>query len=335
VLLGSLALFAVSAFVCSISGSFPMLLVCRLMQGCASGIATTLPLAIIRDLLEGSAARQRMSEVTVINNIMPLLAPIIGSWMMLLGSWRLLFAAQGLFAVSIGLILLLDFKETLSYEKRSPLRPKALVNNYLHLIGNRTFLGFALINGLTFACIFSFISVSPLLLIQRMGVDHYEYALMFAAIAAGNVLGAFTSALLNRKQVSVHRIITSGLALMAAASLAACALQLSGYHRPAAVLPPVFAVLFGFGLISPSVTVGALAQVPNLAGSGSGGLRSIFMAFGSGTSAWLATFCARHLNYSEVATTLTMLVEVAAAWSLYALLLRDTEVNTLLESPQV
>jgi hypothetical protein len=93
--------------------------------------------------------------------------------------------------------------------------------------------------------------------------------------------------------------------------------------------------LFGFGLISLSVTVGALAQVPNLAGSGSGGLRSIFMAFGSGTSAWLATFCARHLNYSEVATTLTMLVEVAAAWSLYALLLRDTEVNTILESPRV
>src|SRR5580692_11394111 len=58
VLLVSLILFAVSALACAMSPSYAVLLACRLLQGCASGVATTLPLAIVRDLLQGDVARQ-------------------------------------------------------------------------------------------------------------------------------------------------------------------------------------------------------------------------------------------------------------------------------------
>jgi len=322
VLLASLALFAGSALACSLSSSFLMLLGFRLLQGCASGVATTLPLAIVRDLMQGSAARQRISEVTTINSVMPLIAPIIGSCVMLLGNWRLLFATQAIFAAGIVLAILANFKETLLPERRRRLHPSALLSNYWHLLTNRTFLGFALINALTFTCVFSFLSASPLILIQRMGVADFQYPLMFAAIAVGTILGAFVSAILNAHKASVHHIITAGLVLMTLSSAAACALQLAGLHRPLAILPPVFATLFGFGLISPSVMVEALASVPNLAGSGSGALRSILMIFGSGTSAYLATYCAKHYIHAEIATTITMTGAVMVALTLYVSMLR-------------
>jgi len=241
VLLVSLILFALSALLCGLAANFAMLLVFRLLQGCASGVATTMPLAIVRDLLAGSTARKRMSEVTAINSGMPILAPIIGSMVVQVESWRVLFGIQAVFASAIILALLLDFSETLPAEHRHPLHVTDLFRSYRQLLGNRIFISYALINALGFACIFSFISVSPLILMQRMGVVHAIYPVMFAAISAGTILGSFASVILNHRETPVRAIITLGLVIMVVGSVSAAACQIAGYHRPAALLPAVFA----------------------------------------------------------------------------------------------
>jgi DHA1 family bicyclomycin/chloramphenicol resistance-like MFS transporter len=297
------------------------------MQGCASGISTTLPLAIVRDRLAGSAARQRLSEVTTINNFMPILAPILGSLVMLLGRWRILFATQALFAGCIICALLFGFRESLPLERRHRLHPSVVISNYASLLTNRVFLGYALINGLAFACIFSFLSVSPLILMQHMGVTRSAYPFLFGVIAIGSILGSFTSAIFNRRHAPVRSLVTAGLLTMTVASICAVALQIAGFHRLVFILPPVFATLFGFGLIVPSVTLGALEPVPNLSGSGSGALRSILMIFGSAASGFLATYCGRHPSRAEVATTLTMSGTALAALLVYRSLVRTTTPN--------
>jgi len=322
ILLISLTLFAVSALACSLSLNFSLLLFFRLMQGCAAGVSTTLPVAIVRDLLQGSAARQRMSEVTTINSIMPIIAPIFGSTGMLLGSWRVLFGSQAVFAGCIVGALLLSFEESLPPRNRHRIHPLALIGNYAHLLTSRVFVAYALINGLGFACIFSFISVSPLILMQRMGVPRSTYPILFAINAIGGIAGSATSAWLSRRHASVRKIVTTGLALMTVAAITAAALQFAGFQHPIAILPPVFATLYGFGLIAPSVTLGALEPLPGLSGSGSGALRSILMICGSGTSGFLADYCGRHYMRAEIATTLTMAGTAIAALAIYLTLLR-------------
>jgi MFS transporter, DHA1 family, multidrug resistance protein len=322
VLFVALVIFAVSALACSLSPNFAVMLVCRLMQGCASGVATTMPVAIVRDMLSGSAARQRLSEVTTINSIMPIVAPILGSAVMLLGRWRILFGGQAIFAGFIIAVLLLDFKESLPLNRRHRLHPAALIANYWRLLTTRVFLGYALINGLTFASVFSFISVSPLILMQRMGIARATYPFLFALIAVGGIAGSFASALLSRRHTTGRALITTGLSLLAAATTVGAALQIAGFHRPIAILPAVFAALCGFGLMAPSVTIGALQPVPELAGSASGALRSILMICGSGASGFLASYCGRHFVRAEIATTLTMSGTAVAALILYLTLLR-------------
>lgn len=326
-LLTSLATFALAAFACSLSPDFPLLLLFRLIQGCAAGAATTLPIAIVRDLLAGSVARQRMSEVTTINSIMPIVAPLLGSAVMLLGRWRLLFGTQAVFAALVVVALLLDFKESLPSDRRHRVHLSALLRSYLLLLRNRVFLGYALINGLGFASIFAFISASPLILMQRMGVPHSTYPFVFALIAIGQISGSFASAVLSRRHASGRALVTSGLGLMSVASCLAAGLQIAGLHTPAAIVPPVFVTLFGFGLIVPSVNLGALEPVPTMAGSASGVLRSILMIFGSGTSAFLAAYCGRHFMQAEVATTLTMSFAALLALGIYVLWLRDEGVD--------
>jgi MFS transporter, DHA1 family, multidrug resistance protein len=322
ILILSLMLFTLSALACAFSPGFGVLLFFRLLQGCASGISTTMPLAIVRDLLESHAARQRISEVTTINSIMPIVAPIFGSWLTGLGSWRIIFATQALFAVGIITTVLSDFTESLPQERRQRLYPGSVVRNYGLLLTNRVFLGYSLIYGLIFACMFSFISTSPLLLMQRMNVRGSIYTLLFALIATGTILGSFTSAMLSRNRISVHFIISAGLMLMSGASLSAAVLQLTGVHRLVSILPPVFVTFFGFGLTGPPVTLEALGPVPWMAGSGSGALRSILMIFGSGVSGFLSAYCARHSAHAEAATTWTMSTTAVTALLLYLLLVR-------------
>jgi MFS transporter, DHA1 family, multidrug resistance protein len=322
VLLISLALFAAAALACAISPSFSMLLFFRLLQGCASGVATTLPLAIIRDLLQGSAARQRISEVTTVNNMMPIVAPIFGSWALMLGNWRVLFGIQAAFAMAIIGILLLEFGESLPTARRQRLHPAHVVRNYGHLLTNRTFVLYSLIYALNFACMFSFISTSPLILMQRMNMSRLAYTHFFSIIATGTVLGSFSSGILNRWKRPVRGIITFGLLLMVSASVVGAALQIGHVHRPIAILLPAFLTLFGFGLTGPAITLAALERLPHLAGSGSGAQRSILMISGSGASGFLAAYCARNLIHAEVAATLTMAATSLASLMLYLLALR-------------
>jgi DHA1 family bicyclomycin/chloramphenicol resistance-like MFS transporter len=322
VLLISLILFAASALACSVSPSYAVLLVCRLLQGCASGVATTLPLAIVRDLLQGTVARQRISEVTTINNMMPIVAPILGSWLMTLGSWRIVFAAQAAFAAAIVTMLLAEFHESLPATRRQQLHPAQVMRNYALLMTNRTFVVYSLMYALNFACMFSFVSSSPLILMERMHVTRSAYTFIFSMIATGTILGSFSCAILNRRRYPLQGMIRFGLVLMVIASCVAASLQLLHFHKPAAIVIPAFLTLFGFGLTGPAVTLAALEPVPHLAGSGSGAQRSILMIFGSGTSGFLAAYCARNLGHAEVAATLTMAATGLASLTLYLGLLR-------------
>lgn len=321
VLLISVTLFAISALLCAVAPSFTTLLMARLLQGCAAGVSVTLPLAIVRDSLEGAPARQQIAAVTTVNGLTPMLAPILGSLMLLIGNWRFLFATQAIFALVVLAAVLLRFKESLPRERRQRLHPLHLARNYATLLTHRQFLGYALIYGLNFACIFSFISASPLLLMQRMHLSRNAYTLLFSLTVTGTIFGSFASGIVNKRHAAVPRVLSRGLLLMGAASVVAAGLQLAGLHRPWALVPCVFVTLFAFGLTAPAVTLEALEPVPQLAGSGSGAIRSIQMIFGSAASAFLATVATHPAVHAAISpaslTTLTMCAAVSVSLLLY------------------
>jgi DHA1 family bicyclomycin/chloramphenicol resistance-like MFS transporter len=311
----SLGGFALAAIGCASAHSLAMLLVFRLMQGCAAGMATTLPLAIVGDMLAGTSARQMMSEISTLSSFMPVIAPAIGNLTIRMGGWRFLFGAQALYGCAIAFAAL-QFPETLRKPVRQPLQLQSMMRNWGMLLSEPRLLTFAFVYGLLFSCTFCFTAVSPLILIQRMGMTSSTYAAVFAINSVGSMLGAAVSALLSKRGVPVRRIILSGILLVTASTLAASVLQL---HQPAVtrgLIPAAFLALFGFNLAGPSLLLEALGGVPRLLGSGSGLMRCVFMFMNFASSAALAVFCARHAQYVEVATALSM-----AGLSICALLL--------------
>lgn len=315
-LLVSLISFVVAAIGCASAPSMPVLLAFRLVQGCASGIATTLPLAIVGDSLTGDAARQTMSEISTLSGFMPIVAPALGNWVIHIGGWRLLFGAQAAF-VTVLAVSALRFPESLAERSRQQLDPRNILRNYRALISEPELRVCALVFGLLFACTFCFTAVSPLVLIQRLGMSRATFALVMGINAVGSILGAATSALLSKRRVSAQRIIFAGLILTAISTAFAATLQWERFSMVWGLLPPAFLAFFGFNLAGPSLLLEALKHVPALLGSGSGLMRCIFMLMNSVASGLLGVYCARHLQYTERVSTLVMLTLAVSAAALY------------------
>jgi DHA1 family bicyclomycin/chloramphenicol resistance-like MFS transporter len=306
VFLAAVSLFCVFAFACTWAPTFELLLLFRMLQGCVAGIVVSLPLAIVRDLFDGHAARQRVSEVTLVNGIMPIVAPLFGAAVMLAGSWREISTSQGVFALLLAVFAFFQFQESKTRDKQEAFRLTTIVSNYKEVFSHRVFVTFALIYALNFAAIFGFVSTSPLILMEREHVSRTVYTVMFGATLIGTVLGSSASSAFSRRRYSSRKTIFRGLMVMTSSSVIALLLQIAKVQSPYAILLPAFVVFFCFGLTSPIVTLEALGPFPRLAGSGSGAIRALQMLLGSLASSGLAYVCAFPRVMPGVATTLTM-----------------------------
>ena len=306
VFLWAIALFCVFAFACAAAPNFETLLICRLLQGCVAGIVVALPMAIVRDLFEGHAARQRISEVTLVNGLMPIVAPLFGSVVMLVGSWRVISASQGIFAAMVGVFAYFQFEESKPPEKDATFHAKTILGNYRQVFANRTFVTFSVIYALNFAAIFAFVSMSPLMLMEREHVPRTAYTIMFGSTLLGTVLGSWASSAVSRMRYSARRMMVRGLVGMSVATVTALALQVAHVASPYAILLPAFAMFFGFGLTSPVLMIEALTPFPSLTASGAGAIRALQMILGSLASSILAYICAFPRVLPGVATTVMM-----------------------------
>jgi len=194
---------------------------------------------------------------------------------------------------------------------------RTLLRNYHLLLFEKEFLVHAFVYSLAFACLFAYVSASPLVLMGRMHVREQIYTLLFACTAGSQMLGAFFSGLLTRRHVAVTSVIRMGLAVLICAALTGLALQMLGFATPIVVMPPTMLCLFSFGFLAPSLTVGALEPIPHIAGAGSGAIRSLQCFLGAGTSAILAWICARPGVDPTIAMVATMAVAAVLAFGLY------------------
>ncbi|MBI2993100.1 MAG: MFS transporter [Gammaproteobacteria bacterium] len=139
---------------------------------------------------------------------------------------------------------------------------QTLLRNKAELLSDRRFLGYLLCM-LFIACgLFAFVSLSPFLLMEHMGVrkDHFGY--LYGLAITGFIVGTILSGRLHGR-VPGRRLVGIGLAIIGAHVM--FALAAAGVMRPAALIAPHFVYLIGMGLLMPQSVVAALGPVPHIA----------------------------------------------------------------------
>ncbi|WP_319823765.1 multidrug effflux MFS transporter [Thalassovita sp.] len=122
VILGGAALYVLAAGWAFVAQGLEPLLVARFLQGIGAAGPRVVGLAIVRDQYAGREMARIMSFVMMVFTLVPAVAPLMGSVIIVFSGWRGVFLAFVLFAMGSALWLALRQPETLPPADRRPLR---------------------------------------------------------------------------------------------------------------------------------------------------------------------------------------------------------------------
>ena len=170
-------------------------LLSRLLQGVGAGFCYVMCFSIIRDALPEA---QRVKVLTVINGItctIPVVAPAIGSLLLIWFNWQSLFfimAVLGLFPL---LLTSFVFNET----QKPPVNISASINKQEKRLAEFTFVSRLIISALGVMSILTYVNVSPILLMSNLRFSTNEYAIAMSLLASVSMLTSFTAPTLIQK----------------------------------------------------------------------------------------------------------------------------------------
>jgi DHA1 family bicyclomycin/chloramphenicol resistance-like MFS transporter len=312
----------VASFGCAAAQSLPELLICRLVQGIgAASTATTF--AIIRDLFDETSARTRIASVMVAINMVTVIAPTAGA-ALTLGGWRLIYAIQALTGVLLLLAVLFGFDESARIDPVN--RMTAVVRSYVRVLTHPVSFAYIVVGAASGATVFGYVTGSSLFFIGVVGLRPDQYGSIFSACSAAVMGGALLDGRLGRRGMSAARVLTTGLALLAAAAATLLAMTVAGWTPPALIAAVLMVVAFAFGMTMPNIMNATMQPLPKIAGAVGAAAGSIQMTAGAVSSGLVA---ALFDGRSALSMTAVMAACSLLALTAYWLLARPAERRVL------
>lgn len=271
-----LSIFSITSLMLTQTESIDQLLFLRAIQAIGGGIATVNSSAIIRDLFSGEEVAKVLSMVAIVMMSAPLLAPMIGSFIINFFSWQAIFFTLSIYAFSVMLLLLWRLPETNASKKNAPEHdfqektakessPIKLLSSYKQVLTHRQAMGYVLALSFSFSGMFVFITASAFAYMQYFSVS----AQFFPFIFGGNVL---VMMFMNRVNIwalnyySSASILTTGLTIQL---LCGISLIIASYFDPNLYLIVGLVMLFvgSIGLVAANATARTLNFFPKISGT--------------------------------------------------------------------
>jgi DHA1 family bicyclomycin/chloramphenicol resistance-like MFS transporter len=281
-LLVGLVIFIVASLLITVAPSFGALVALRLVQALGGSAGIVIARAAVRDLYSGVELARAMSAILTVFALAPVIAPLIGSGILLVAPWQWMFVALALFGALclVGVILM---PETLPADRRTDHGFVGAMRQYGTIIKNPRFRFAAVIAALGSTALFTYISASPAVLIDSYGLSEGAFALTFAGLSLCFALGAQ----INMRLLKTHSVIfllRSSVATQVVASIIVLVAALLALALPMLMIPLVIALMTVAGVNSNAMAL-ALDPFPRSAASAAalvGGLQMGMGAFASG-----------------------------------------------------
>lgn len=232
-------------------------LVFRVLQGVGAAGGGVVAMATVRDLFGGQPLVRMLSRLALVTSLAPILAPVIGSQLLVVLDWRGLFVALAAYGVVIVALAAVLIAETLPAERRRVRGHSTIAQRYRAVLSDRVFIGVALIAGLMFSGLFAYLSASSFLFQDVYGFDAQQFGILFAVNSIGLAVSSQVASRLMRR-FAPPRILAFSLPIMAIAGFTAAAAAFFDLGL-APVVGATFVFLSCAGLSFPCIQVTALA----------------------------------------------------------------------------
>jgi DHA1 family bicyclomycin/chloramphenicol resistance-like MFS transporter len=287
-------------------------LVFRVLQGIGAAGGGVVAMATVRDLFGGQPLVRMLSRLALVTSLAPILAPVIGSQLLVLLDWRGLFIAlAGYGAVIVALAATL-ITETLPPERRRVRGHSTTAQRYRAVLSDRVFVGVALIAGLVFSGMFAYLSASSFLFQEVYGFDPQQFGILFAVNSIGLAVSSQVASRLMRV-FAPARILVFSLPIMALAGFTAASAAFFDLG-----LVPVVAATFVFlscaGLSFPCIQVTALAPHGAEAGTAAALLGAIIFGLASLSAPIVGVFGTESAIPMGLAMATALTIATALLW---------------------
>lgn len=268
VLLGALAAFAVASIALIFTPNVWVFVALRGLQGLTGTAGVVLSRAIIADVAKGAAAVKALSLLMLLVGVGPLVAPLLGGVTSNTLGWRAVLAILAVFAVLMFVFSAAFIPETLPTGQRDPGGLRTARKNFVKLATSGAFMMYVLAIAGGFGALFSYISASPFVGQNLLGMNQISYSFAFALSALAMVSANTVNAKLAGRVQPERVLFLAAVCIVFAATLL-ITLTFTGWLTAWNFIAASFLLAGGTALILPNAQALALAGAGSARGSGS------------------------------------------------------------------
>ena len=281
-LLISLVAYTIASIACIFAPNIYIFILLRFVQGFAASGGLVISRAIVRDVSSGAELTRLFALLMVVNNLVPLLAPSVGSGVLLFADWRGIFLVLTVLGILLLLISAFRLKESLPPEKRVPSNLKSTFSNFAGILKNRQFTGYALAQGFLIGGVFAYVSGTPFIYQNIYGASPQAFSLLFGMNGIGLIIGSYAVGRFSHVWSEKRFLETALYGATAAGAVLLTVVLLEGPLW--AVVIPIFFFVMSIGVVGTAAFTLAMESQGHVAGSASALLGLLPFILGAATA---------------------------------------------------
>lgn len=281
-LLTGIALQVLTGIACALASDVRALIVYRTLQGIGAGAATVVVPVLLRRRFADTQAMRAISWVSIAESVIPAVAPVLGTGILMVSGWRSNFWLVALLA-----LLLLPFILYL-VPVRQRLHAADDTVSYVALLKNRAYVRNAIVYGLTFGALVTFVASAPHLVGQWSGYGPGAFALMQVAGVTSFIVAASRAGAMGHR-CGLYTLMRWGALLQLLAVTGLIGLGLTEHRGIVSLIGCWMVFCAGLGLRGPSTVTRALSVPSSQTSLASGFLMFLALTL-SGLGTQLAAF---------------------------------------------
>ncbi|WP_181850292.1 multidrug effflux MFS transporter [Thalassospira profundimaris] len=254
--------------------------VMRFIQAIGGGFALVVVGASVRDLYEGKEAAKMFALIAVIMMIAPLVAPTVGSALLVWFDWQAIFVLLIIYGSLMLCVVWFRMPETTKYRPHYAGPTRRVWWTYLEVLRTRKAVGFMLTHTGASAVMFSFLTDSPFMYIDFFGFTPAQFPYLFGANVVVIVLcNRLNNPLLRRMEL--HQILKYGTGIQFAAVIGLF-LAINVFEPSLYSVVPLVMISVGMiGLTAPNATASFMQYFPHIGGTATALMGTIQFATGA------------------------------------------------------
>ena len=268
VLLSGLGLFLVGSVISALADGISTLALGRFVQAVGAGSGMTLVRTIARDAYGPERLVSALAYLTMFYTLGPMVAPIVGGFLVDTLGWRSVFG----FALLAGAAITLGVYTAIP-ETRPPVQDggsgAGMIRGYLLLFGHARFTAYVLQSGFNSATFMVVASAASVLMKEQLQRSATEFGFYFLLFPVGFFLGNLLTARVGNRGTAETMVLLGTLLSIVAVAVQS-SLLLLGYFTPLVIFLPGAFITMAQGIALSYGQAGAMATIPQLAGTAAG-----------------------------------------------------------------